>query len=159
MKKTLIFVLLIAGFIIGFVVDRQLFRPDPETIIETKTETKTEIIIIQDTVKVEKIVYREIPATLTHAEVFDKATQKFELVPSVASVDTVFMNYGRFFVDYYFPPKNYFDLAFDPFPQEITQKIIRETRFVKTQPRWYQTQKMGILIGVAATAITVYLVK
>lgn len=151
MKKTLIWTLLVGGFALGFLVDRQFSRPAPETIVETKIKIET----VRDTVEVEKIVYKEVPATLTYKKVFDETTQQFKQIPSIASADTTFPDYGKLRVDYHFPPLNYFNMTFEPFPK----KIIRETRFVVQSPRWYKTQKVGFFAGVAATALTVYLVR
>ncbi len=175
MKQSPIFILLLAGFLSGFLVHGQFCTPNPKTAIQTDVKTE----VVHDTLTVEKIVYKNIPAkvsdeiiSVTSEEIDSLASEEKDIqliVPEKASVDTVIDEYGKLWIDYFFYPRGElltlkdklnltrgeFDIAFDPFPKQI----IKETQTVTMSVPFYKSQKVGFLAGVFAAAVTVYLVK
>ena len=158
MKTALVFVLI--GAVLGFLINSYFFSPEPEIIVRSKTE------VVLDTLEVENIVYKQLPAEIDTVFVYEDGDQwefveegETGLAVEVASTDTVFEDYGKLHVDYLFPPLNYFDLEFDPFPKVSETIVQTKTIQVPKQLKFYETQKAGFVGGIAFTALIVYLLK
>ncbi len=76
-------------------------------------------------------------------------------ITEVASIDTVF-NEGELSVDYYIIPQ-YFDIAWNPYPQSIIVKT--KYVYIPYKPKWYEKPAVSMAIGALFTGGVVWLVK
>ena len=111
-KKPGLILAILALIGLGSYIFREIFPKKVET-----TTYQDRIVLLHDTVQIEKVVFQHLPA---HIEsVFVKETTW------VASVDTIL----RPFMDtlgvwYYFPPVNAFDFSFRPSPRPVEFKYM-----------------------------------
>jgi len=131
------------------------FYKQPEPVVYYHTDVETHIDTVYVPKPVEIVKYVEIPAKLdTQLVAVDPLSaiedDVEEFVPAaVATMDTVFLNYGHLFVNYTFPPKNEFDLLFHPEPPRIELRTVTLTKH--TPLPWYKSRTVAFLGGVALT--------
>ena len=159
MKTGLIYIAV--GLVLGFLVKAYLFTPQP--IIEI-VEVEAEPIVIErviaqiDTVYVRarpqraKIDTVYLPQVVVGDDWIIEAEPGEGLVENTIAVgDTMFEDFGKLDVIYYFPPLNFFDFTFDPEPVTITT--------IRYKPKWYERKEFAFISGVVFTGLAVYLVK
>ena len=147
------FAFLAVGLILGFLLHGAICKPpDPEVIVETEyitQEVPVEVIVEHVVAKLET-VYVKVPTLIAGEDVL--VAEGEERV--IAIGDTSFIGYGDLSTIYWFPPENYFDFTFQPYPQK-TQII----KILPPKPRWFERNEFYFGAGAVSTALIMFLVK
>lgn len=118
--------------IIGLSVKMIFFSPRPIHIIDTKIMRDS--VIVRDTIKIPKYIYITKLQAQIDTFFIDSSKVTFAHADTTIQKDS-----SKIKVSYYFPPKNFFEIALDLKERIIHElKTITETKTITLEQPWYK---------------------